>query len=178
MQTEYAGFFAALAGIAGALIGLLFVAISLAPDRIMGTSATLNNRETAVGAFSVLSNVMFVALSVLIPAEVLGWTTMAGALGTGLAVVVYAGLSIARFRSRPPWVWALWLLRRLATVLLVTWEFLVALHILTHGISSGSLTQLSIICLLLTAVGLDRSWELIGGQRHPLLEARRLKPEV
>jgi hypothetical protein len=60
-------FFGASVGAAAALIGLLFVAITLAPEKVFGTGADAEKRGQATGAFIALGNVFFVSLAALVP---------------------------------------------------------------------------------------------------------------
>ena len=60
-------FFVASVGAAGALIGLLFVAISIAPDKVFGPEADPAKRADASGAFTALANIFFVSLGSLVP---------------------------------------------------------------------------------------------------------------
>ncbi|MGP6157844.1 MAG: hypothetical protein ACLPYS_10130 [Vulcanimicrobiaceae bacterium] len=60
-------FFAASVGAAAALIGLLFVAITFAPEKIFGSKADAQKQGQASGAFIALANVFFVSLAALIP---------------------------------------------------------------------------------------------------------------
>jgi hypothetical protein len=68
------GYFAAATAAAGALIGLLFVAISLKPDSIFGESAETNTRRLAESSFTALVNAFFMSLIAIIPGTNLGWT--------------------------------------------------------------------------------------------------------
>ena len=67
------GYFAAATAAAGALIGLLFVAISLKPDDIFGESAQANTRRLAKSSFTALVNAFFVSLIAIIPGTDLGY---------------------------------------------------------------------------------------------------------
>jgi hypothetical protein len=69
------GYFAAATAAAGALIGLLFVAISLKPDSIFGESAQTNTRRLAESSFTALVNAFFVSLVAIIPGTNLGWVS-------------------------------------------------------------------------------------------------------
>jgi hypothetical protein len=67
------GYFAAATAAAGALIGLLFVAISLKPDDIFGESAHANPRRLAESSFTALVNAFFVSLIAIIPGTDIGY---------------------------------------------------------------------------------------------------------
>jgi hypothetical protein len=66
-MSQLQNFFGASVGAAAALVGLLFVAITMAPERIFGPSADVARRVQASRAFIALGNVFFVSLAALIP---------------------------------------------------------------------------------------------------------------
>lgn len=67
-------YFTATATGAGALIGLLFVSISLRPDTVFGTKAAVHGRALAGSAFTALVNAFFVSLLALMPQSNLGYS--------------------------------------------------------------------------------------------------------
>jgi hypothetical protein len=73
-------YFTATATGAGALIGLLFVSISLRPDTVFGNKAAVHGRALAGSAFTALVNAFFVSLLALMPQANLGFSAaiMAG----------------------------------------------------------------------------------------------------
>ncbi len=80
--------FAASVGAAAALIGLLFVAVSIAPDRVFGANAEADRRNDAQRAFVALGNVFFVSLVALMPAGTLSaieWIAASAMLQTARA---------------------------------------------------------------------------------------------
>jgi hypothetical protein len=76
VPSTYSAFFAASAGVAGALIGLLFVAISIAPAAGAGQQRLELDVRAGV-AFSALTDTLVVALFALIPGVSLDRPAMA-----------------------------------------------------------------------------------------------------
>ena len=64
---QFETFFVTSATVSSALIGLLFVSISIMPERIFGPSAESARQAQALSAFSALANIFFISLSALIP---------------------------------------------------------------------------------------------------------------
>ena len=51
-MTSYTQFFSGTATVAGALVGLLFVALSVAPERLRGAHASIEHQAIASTAFT------------------------------------------------------------------------------------------------------------------------------
>ena len=77
---SFIGYFTGAATAAAALIGLLFVAVSLRPESVMGTGASAKAQAVAGSAFTALVNSFFVSLIALIPSTNLGYTAVVMAL--------------------------------------------------------------------------------------------------
>jgi hypothetical protein len=67
VPASFTPYFTAIATAAAALIGLLFVAVSLRPETVFGESATAPGRANAGSAFTALVNCFFVSVVALIP---------------------------------------------------------------------------------------------------------------
>jgi hypothetical protein len=89
---ELHDFFVASVGAAAALIGLLFVAITVAPERTFGINAEYSRQRRAEGAFIALSNVLFVSFAALAPHA-------PGAIIAVVAVIAIVQTIATAFRS-------------------------------------------------------------------------------
>ena len=94
---EFHEFFAASVGAAAALVGLLFVAISISPERTFGESADPMRRSQAELAFTALGNVFFVSLVALLPRSALAAIAVCALLA--LIQIVRAGVASRRSRG-------------------------------------------------------------------------------
>jgi uncharacterized membrane protein len=76
VPATFTNYFIASVGASAALIGLLFVAVTVAPERVFGNGSTLERRTMAGGAFLALVNAFFVSLAALIPDANVGYTAL------------------------------------------------------------------------------------------------------
>jgi hypothetical protein len=176
------GFFQASASVAGALIGLLFVAISVAPERILGPDASDVHGVRAAATLTAFTNALTVVLFGLIPGFDAGYPAMVVAL-VGLLFIVGALL-----RLLPGW--------RVKQVRLVDLVFLVGLltvfavqlvagiGLQRHPGDGGDLQTICIVVIVCFLIGIERAWELVGGPnvslRREVIERvheRRAAPE-
>jgi hypothetical protein len=157
-------FFAASAGVAGALIGLLFVAISVSADRLAREEAASQvHRIRATAALTAFTNALAVSLFSLIPGEKIGVTSVAVA-ATGLLFVTAALLSLVRLRQLR------WAVIRIRDVLFLVGLVVVFVIQLADGIgvianpgNSGDVDTIAILVVCCFFIGIARAWELIGG---------------
>jgi hypothetical protein len=156
VPSVYTGYFSAASAAAGALIGLLFVAVSLNPESIFGENGTAQGRSMAGGAFIGLVDVFFLSLMALIPNIDLGTV----AVGLGLVALV---ATVNLHRRLPKREFHLTLLALSAAAFVAQMTEGTLLLISPHQRSLvGDLAALSIASL---SVALARAWALMEG-RH------------
>lgn len=80
VPASFIGYFTGAATAAAALIGLLFVAVSLRPESVLGTGASAKAQAVAGSAFTALVNSFFVSLIALIPSTNIGYPAVIMAL--------------------------------------------------------------------------------------------------
>ena len=166
VPVSYHDFFGGCATVAGALIGLLFVAISVSPEKLAGDKASADHQVKAGAAFSGLINTLVIALLALLPGTGLGAASIALA-STGLASTI--GLIILLWREHKERI-------RLGQVFV-----LVALIVL-YGLQLANGTQLDgsardvnavdnqgVLAIAFFLFAIARAWQLVGARDTSLL---------
>jgi hypothetical protein len=155
--------FVASASVAGALIGLLFVAISVAHERLEDDDAPHIHRVGAAAALTTFVNALTVSLFGLLPGEELGGTAVAVSI-LGLLFVLASLLSLWRVRRRGSgWTSArdaLFLVSIAATFVV---QLLGGVSLGAHPANIGDARQIAITVIVCFLIGITRSWVLIGG---------------
>lgn len=167
---EYREFFVAAAGATGALIGLLFVAISVFPEQRLEstTRAAFDARSSA--ALVVFTNAIVISMAALVPQVRLGWW----AIMTGVGVLVFAGATArlltveARERRGRGW------LGLINGLLIIAGFELYAGIRLVIAPELGAVRALSYVVIGAMTYGIARTWQLVGLRETGLLSSVRL----
>jgi hypothetical protein len=155
--TSYTSFFGGTATVAGALVGLLFVALSVSPERLRGDTASIEHQAIAATAFTALVNALFVSLIGLQPGGGLRY----GALILGLiGLSSSCGLALRLWRARRTQElsrrWPL-----LLGVIIVIYVAQVVTGFLPLS-ATGQADQAATFVYAMFAIGIVRAWELLG----------------
>ena len=150
----YDAYFATLATAAAALIGLLFVAVSVRDDTIFGPNAMPGGEALAITAFTGLVNSFVVSLLGLIPKVNIGEPAVIMAV---ISIVAIVRLQHRLHTGRNPIVLAI-------TLVVYAAQFGFGVLLLVDSHDSDQLINLSIIVSVTLIVSLQRAWSLLKGK--------------
>jgi hypothetical protein len=160
-------FFSGCATIAGALIGLLFVALSVTSEYLSGENARTDHQVRAGAAFSALVNTLVIALFALLPTTDLGTVAIILA-ATGLGTTGALIFALAREDKR---IGRGDLYMFLVLLVLYALQLANALQ-LEHTPRKVSLVvNQGVLAVLFFLFGIARSWQLVGAREFGLVTA-------
>jgi len=163
----FANFFIASASAGAALVGLLFVAISIAPEHTVMVGAPLARQAVATNAFTSLLNAFFISLSALIPTANLGWITLVMGL-VGMSSSLTLGWNLLSHHQH----WQNGLrntLLLMGSLIVYGYELYFAADLIKTPQDTGAILALTELLIVVYAFGLIRAWELLGARRYGLL---------
>ncbi len=157
-MTSYSEFFSGTATVAGALVGLLFVALSVSPERLRNVTGSVEHQAMAATAFTALVNALFVSLIGLQPG---GGLAFGAVILGGLGLTSSCGLAVRLWRARG------------TEALSRRWPYLLGFIITVYAAqvisgvavagSASAQADLSVVFMyIMFGTGISRSWELLG----------------
>ena len=164
---EFQAFFLASSGASAALIGLLFVGVSIDPVRVFGEKADARRQAQAVSAFSALVNAFFISMTSLIPGIIVGLVVTIVSIASSLQLL---GLLVRVPPDRGGLVPSLrggFLF--LASAAIYGTELYLGIQLWIKPTETAALTGLLEVLLGAYAIGLGRAWQLLGAPRVGLI---------
>ena len=168
VPASFHDFFSGCATIAGALIGLLFVAVSVAPGKLTGRGVEADYQVKAGAAFSALVNTLVIALVALLPRASFGTTVL---ILAAVGVSSTAGLVVVLWREHQERI------RPGAVIMLVALLLLYGLQ-LANGVELGNsphspslISNQGGLIIGFFVFAIARAWELVGARDSRLLSA-------
>ena len=166
VPSEFANFFIASASAGGALVGLLFVAVSIAPEQIVAAQAPVERQAVAGSAFTALMNAFFISLFALIPNFNIGFIIIPFSFVCLLTSLIQAWRLLRRTNN-----WQSLLRRAFLVLLSLTLyglEMWNGYQLFTNPSQTGYVYNLISFILGAFGLGLIRAWELLGVRRYGL----------
>jgi hypothetical protein len=159
---DYHDFFLGSVTLGGALVGLLFVAVSVNPQGISEQGA-LAKRVQATSALAAFLSPVFISLVALLPASSIGATAIA--LGSTGAFTMFSLLLVTLRRHRNVSAWP-----RISMLVLIAGQLtayviqiVLGAHLLSNHAAEGSLGSLTSLMIVFFAFGVTRTWEYVDG---------------
>ncbi len=160
-------FFATSASAGAALVGLLFVAVSIAPHETVKVGAPIERQAASSSSFTALINAFFISLGALIPASNLGLVT-----GVMAGVALLNTFALARHLVYPWPGWSHLAQRGLlvaAGFVIYGYELYFAVSLLMTPGDHGPLYGLMGLVIGVYGLGIVRAWQLLGARRFGVL---------
>lgn len=154
VPSSYFTYFAATATSAAALIGLLFVAVSIRDQTIFGPKAVAGGEALAISAFSGLVNSLVLSLLAIIPQDNLG----VGAI----ILAVLNTVSVIRLHTRLHWARNTIVLSLAIVAYAIQLAFGILLLITPND--TNAVNNLCYVVFATMIFSLQRAWSLLKGE--------------
>lgn len=173
LPAAYTPFFTAAVGSAGALIGLLFIAISIAPESTVGKTATPEREAVAANAFAALTNVFFLSLVALIPVTAIGDALLLlGSLSCVATIRLVMNFTVGRWRPKgrlDPQRMIRRLAMAAASLTIYGCEVWLGVEGVTGAVRGDTLFSATAILIVGGyALALARMWSLLGARKDSI----------
>jgi len=167
----YREFFVASAGVTGALIGLLFVAVSVSPEQARSTNGREDFQTRASAALLVLTNALLISMAALIPGVNLGWW----AIVSSSIVLLFAAATIrlVSTKTRPQRAYRGWVWLAVGLLIIAGWEMYAGVQ-LVRSFHLDAVRTLSYVVIGDLAFGIARAWQLVGLRDTGMVASMRI----
>jgi cellobiose-specific phosphotransferase system component IIC len=156
-------FFIASVGAGAALLGLLFVSVSISPEEKISANASIEKRIGAYGALASLTNAFTISLVALIPGT-FGIFVLIFSVAT-FAVTLQNGIELLQSHEGPGK-----LVRSLTLTLLSLFAYIAegysAVRLISNPRDSSPVYALATLLVIVYVLSVARAWELLGGMRR------------
>jgi hypothetical protein len=169
---EFRDFFTAAASTSGALIGLLFVAITVSQENARRVETRMEFHTRAAAALLAFLNALILSLAALVPGVSFGWWCVAAAVGIVAFSLATArsGLDEAR-RQRANWG----PFTVVANLLIIAgFELAAGVLLLGNASSRGAISTICYVVIADLAAGISRSWQLVRMRDTGLVTSLRI----
>jgi hypothetical protein len=157
----YRDLFIAIAGSGGALTGLLFVALSVAPRPVRTSRRRVIQQVRAAAALLAFNNALAVSLFGLVPTTNIGYpAAVLGVIGILFAAAAARSVIAAAPRSRRQWLSQVSLLNLL--IVIFGTELVSGIYVVLHPGSTEPVKLIGDALVTSLIVGIARAWELVG----------------
>jgi hypothetical protein len=163
VPTDFNPFFGACASVSGALIGLLFVAISVSPEKLSSENENVEHQVKAAAAFAALANTLIVALFALTPGngfgEALFFLACVGLAGTAGLLIFFVVNRSHEDRVRLDQILLL-----AGSFVLYTLQLLNGLHLWHVPHDVGAISAQAEVLVVFFILAIARAWDLVGAR--------------
>jgi hypothetical protein len=166
VPVSYHDFFGGCATVSGALIGLLFVAISVSPGKLAGDRASTDHQVKAGAAFSALVNTLVLALVALMPGTGLGLASVILA-SAGLSTSV--GLIILLYREHEEQIQLSQIGLLVVLIVLYGLELAYGTQLDSSPGDVSEVSNLGTLAIFFYLFAIARAWQLVGARDTGLL---------
>jgi hypothetical protein len=165
-ESDFTNFFLGSSGAGAALVGLLFVAVSISPQSTIWAKAPVERQAMSASAFTALINAFFISLGALIPGGLAG-VTLVVSIGALWNTLRLGRQLLVQPRNR------LNFLRRgvlLAESLVVySFELYNGWRLAVEPTKTPYIWALCYVLIGIYAIGLIRAWQLLGVRRQGIV---------
>jgi hypothetical protein len=154
-------FFVATASVAGALIGLLFVAVSVASESISGPDLSEVHALRAAASLTAFTNALTVSLFALVP----GFDSGIPAISVACAGILFVAGGLVRAlragRAKQVHLRDVSFLAGLLGVFVI--QLIAGIGLERSAHDTGDVQALCVLVIVCFLIGIERAWELVGG---------------